>query len=87
MIIKYYKRLIKVDGFILSKIFTSHKKIQLYFSLKNNSKRLISNLNNIYYLLNNLYNLVNLAYLNDSDIYYNNKNKILYYYKTKKVLA
>lgn len=56
-------------------------------SLKDRTKDLIFNFQNIYYFLNNLCNLVSFGVLNDSRIYYDNKNKTLYQVKSKQILA
>lgn len=48
---------------------------------------MILNLQNIYYFLNNLCNLVSLEFLNNSRIYHNNENKILYQLENNRILA
>ena len=68
----------KIGGSILDEISLGRRKIRLKFSLKNSSKRLILNLQNVYYLLKSICNLVSLDLLNDSGIYHNNRNEMLY---------
>lgn len=87
LIIKYQERSTGVEEFIFNKTLLDRKKIRLCFALENDSKKLVFNFHYIFYLQNSLYNLVSLTYLNNSNIFYNNKNKILYYCKTRKILA
>lgn len=84
---KFYNKLIQTNCLILNEMLTSQKKVQLYFNQKNNIKRVIFNLKNVFFLLNYPYNLVNLVLLNNYSIFQNNKNEILYNLKIKEVFA
>lgn len=59
-------------------ILLGRKIIKIRLAKEDNSKRLIFNIENIFYFPNSLFNLVSLRLLNDAGIYYNNKNQILY---------
>lgn len=54
---------------------------------RDRSKNIILNLKNVFLLLSSLSNFIRLALLNNIEIFYNNKNKILYNINTKEVLA
>lgn len=75
---EYQEQLTKIGRSILDNISLGQRKIQLRLSPKNGFKGLIFNFQNIYYLPKSLYNLISLGLLNDSSIYYDNKNKTLY---------
>lgn len=62
-------------------------KIRLYLVLKNRLERVTLKLNNILYMPNSFCNLVNLRQINNNEIFYNNKNKILYIIKNQKTFA
>lgn len=68
-------------------ILLRREKICFCFFLEDNNKRLILDLNNVYYLSNKFCNFINLIYLNDNNIYHDNKNRTLYYIKIRKILA
>lgn len=85
--IEYKKRPVNMVRSMSNKVLLGCRKVCLHLSLKNNSKGLILNLQNVYYLPNNLCNLVSLRLLYNSKIYYNNKQKIWYHIKFEKVLA
>lgn len=85
--IEFRKQITGVNNSIFIKTFPEWKKICLHFALEDNSKRLIFDFNNVYYLLNSLCNFVSLICLNDNNIYHDNKNRALYYYKTRRVLG
>lgn len=78
LIIEYYKKLIKIVGFIIDSLLLRRKKIKFQLIFKDGSKKIILNLQNIYYFLSSLSNFISLKLLNNSGIIYNNKNKILY---------
>lgn len=84
---EYQNQFTDIGGSISNGTLLGQGKIHLYFTLKDNIKRLILNLNNMYYLLNSPSNLVSLAYLNDNDIYHDIKNEVWYYLKTFRILA
>lgn len=84
---KNKKHLINIERSTSNGVLPSCKKIYSHINLEDNSKGLIFNHQNMYYLLNGFCNLINLRLLNNSKIYYNNKCKILYYVKSKKSLA
>lgn len=65
----------------------ARERIQLRLGLKNGSKGLILNLQNVYYLPNSPCNLVNLELLNNCEIFYDNENKTLYQLESKRVLV
>lgn len=71
----------------MDKILLSGEKIRLYLPLKDSLEELVLNFYNVFYLLTSPYNLVSLDLLNDSDIFYYNKNETLYQIRSKKTLA
>ncbi len=84
---KYYKkptriRWSKADGSPPGK-----GSIRLRLGLENGSERMISNLQNVYYLSSSPCNLVSLGLLNDSGISNDNGNKTLYQLGSNRVLA
>lgn len=87
LIMEDYNKPIKIGRSILNRSLLGRKKIQLQLSLKDSSKSFILNLQNVYYLLSSQCNLVSLKLLNNSKIFYYNKNKILYQLESKKILA
>lgn len=68
----YYKRVIRIRGFITNIISLGYKKIQLWLSLKNRVRRVILDFNDLYYLSSSLTNLVSLGLWNNDNIYYYN---------------
>lgn len=84
---KYRERPIGVGDSNSIGIFPERGKIYLRFDLKDYREGLVLDLNDMYYLPNSLCNLVSFIYQIDNDIYYDNKNEILYHCKTWKVLA
>lgn len=84
---KYHERFIRVGRSTLNGTLPRRKKIRLCLALKNNSKRLILDLNNVYYLPNSPCKPVSLACLNESDIHHGNENEMLYHLETRRVLA
>lgn len=58
--------------------YLQEEKIWLKLGLKDSSKRLILNLQNVYYLLKSSCKLVSLGLLNNSGIDHNNENQTLY---------
>lgn len=49
--IDYYKKSIEIKSFILNKILSSQKKVQIWLNLKNGVERKILDPKNIYHLL------------------------------------
>ena len=78
LITEYRERPTKIGGSISDGVSPGRGKIRLRLALKDDSERLIPNLQNIYYVPNSLCNLVSLGLLNESGIYHDNKNEILY---------
>lgn len=63
------------------------KKCNSNSAKKNKSKKAIFYFKDVFYPLSSLLNLVSLALLNNSKIFYNNKNKITYNICIKKILT
>ena len=84
---KYQKRPIKVSRSTSDRVLPGRGKVCLKLGLEDDSKGLILNLQNVYYLPNSPGNLVSLGLLNNSGIFYNNKLKNLYQITSKRVLA
>lgn len=84
---EYQKRPTKVGRSTSDGMSPERGKVCLRLGLKDNSKGLILNLQNVYYLPNSLCNLVSLRLLNNNSIFYNNKHKNLYQITSKKILA
>lgn len=84
---KYYKRLTKIAEFKTDGLSPSREKIQLQLKLKDDNKRIILNLQDVYYFPSNACNLMSLRLLNNSKIYYNNQNKTLYQLRSNRLLA
>lgn len=84
---EYREQPIGIGGSTSIEISSGWKKICLCLALEDDSKGLIFDFNNMYYLPNSSCNLVSLACLNDNDIYYDNKNEALYHCTTQRVLA
>lgn len=76
LMIDYWKPFICIGRFTSNNVFLGQDKIKLCFFPKNRCKSFVLNLFNIFYLLNIFCNLVKFAHLNNSEIFYNNKNKI-----------
>lgn len=87
LMIDYQELLTHIGGSISNGISPGRGKVKLYLSLKDGSKGLVLNLLDTFYLPNSPCNLVSLACLNNSRIFYNNKNKNLYHIKTRQILA
>lgn len=87
IIIEYQDHLTKVRKSTLHRILLGRGKIQLRLRLDDNSKSLILNLHNIYYLPNSFFNLVSLGLFNNSNVYHDNKYKGLYQVGLWKTLA
>lgn len=87
LIIEYWKQLTRIGSSTSDRISLGQRKIQLRLALKNGTKGLILNLQNIYYLSNRPCNLVSLGLLNNSGIYHDNENETLYKVQTRPILA
>lgn len=68
-------------------LLPGRRKIRLQLGLKNKTKGFILNQGNVKYFLSNLCNLISFKLLNNSKIFYNNKNKTLYQFENKKNLS
>lgn len=82
----YYKRPTNVRGSSSEEISLRRKKIRFCLSQKNDSKSVFLNISDVYFFLHGLCNLVSFGCLNNYNIYHDNKNKTLYYVKTRKIL-
>lgn len=69
-----------------NRLLPERRKPQLQLRLKNKTKGFILNPRNVNYFLSKLYNFISFKLLNNSKIFYNNKNKILYQFESKKIL-
>lgn len=76
LIIKYYKNFTQIKDLITNKVLLSYKKVYLCLSLKNSHKKVILNLNNMFFFFYNPFNLISFDFFNIYKIFYNNKNKI-----------
>lgn len=77
----------RIGYFILDRVSPSQEKIQLKLDLKNSSEALTLNFYHIYFFQNSQCNLVNLGLLNNSGIYYYNKNETVYKVQTRLILV
>ena len=75
---EYCTHITKIDGSTSDGISPGRGKIRLRLVLKDGSEGLILNLQNVLYLPNSPCNLLSLGFLNNSGIYYDNKNETLY---------
>lgn len=78
LIMDYLSNPTRVRGLTSDGILSGRRTIKIRLAKENHSKRLILNLQNIFYLPNNLSNLISLELLNNASIYHNNKNQTLY---------
>lgn len=77
----------KIGGSISDGVSSRRRKIWLRFGFKDSSERSRLNLQNLYYLPKSPCNLISFGLLNDSDIYHDNKNEMLYEVNTRQTLA
>lgn len=84
---EYQEQPTRIGGSTSDGISLSQGKIRLRLGLKNSTEGLILNFWNVYYLPNSPCNLVSLGLLNNSSIYYDNKNETFYKVQTKQILA
>lgn len=82
LITEYYNKPTQIRSLTTNKISLGWGK--LYF-LKDSYKKIVLNLNNIFFLFSNPFHLVSLGFLNIYKIFYDNKNKMLYNKKIKKL--
>ena len=75
----------KIGGSTLDGISLGKGKIRLKLVFKDNSENLILNLQNVFYLPNSPCNLLSLGFLNNSDIYHENKNETFYKIYSKQI--
>lgn len=76
-----------VDGPTADGVLPRRGKIRLHLALNDGLKGVVLTLNNIPFMTNNPYNLVSLRQMNNSGIFNNNENKMLYNVKSQKNLA
>lgn len=84
---EYNKKSMRIGRSILDRLSLGRGKIGVWLGLENDSKGVILNLRNIYYLPNSLCNLMSLELLKDSGIFPDNRNKTLYQLGSESVLA
>ena len=83
LIIDFTKNLTKVGESTTSDgISLSRRNVKIRLALKDKIERLVLTLTNVFYLLNSPSNLGNLGLLNNTGIYYYNKDYTLYKLKT-----
>lgn len=87
LIKEYYNKLTYIRKSLSNSLLQSCKKIHFCITSKNKSQRIIIDFKVVFLLLSSLSNLISLTLLNNSRIYYNNKNEILYNINTKNILA
>lgn len=73
---------IKVGGLISDSISLSREKIKIRLTLKNGIEKLVLALINVFHLSHNPLNVINLGLLNNTRIFYHNKDKMLYNHET-----
>lgn len=69
---------IKVRRLIPESISSSRRRVKIRLVLKDGIEKLVLILTNIFYLFHSLSNLVSLGLLNDTEIFYHNKDQTLY---------
>ena len=77
----------KIGKLTLDKISPGQGTIQIRLALEDKIEGVIFNFCNIYYLSNSSSNIINLNFLNDINIYYNNKWQVLYNKANQKPFA
>ena len=82
----YRERPTSIGGSTSNQTSPGKKSVRFHLAFKDNSERLILNLQNLYYLPSSPCNLVSLALLNNSGIFHDNEHKILYQVQTKQIL-
>lgn len=82
MMLDYRELLTHIREFKFNGVLSDQGEIKLHLFLKDKNEDLVLTLLNIFYLFNSFYNFINLACLNNSGIFYNNKDKNLYHVKT-----
>lgn len=83
--IEYMEKSTKVGGFIANRVSPIKEKIKIQLTKKDGLKSLMLTLTTIFYLPNNSLNLISLDLLNNTRIYYHNKDQILYNQNTQKI--
>lgn len=78
------ENLIKVGGSTSNGILLSRGIVKIRLILKDEIEKLILILTNFFYVPNSPSNLVSLGFLNNTRIYYHNKDQILYDLKIQK---
>lgn len=84
---KYIKIFTRIREFIVDGVLLSRRKVRIRLTKKNILENLVLTLTNIFYLLNNLSNFINLSFFNNAEIYYHNKDQILYNQNTQKTFT
>lgn len=84
---KYYNKPTYIRSSMSNILIFRCGKLHLCFTQKNISKKMVFNLKDIFILANSLSNFIKLTLLDNSKIYHNIKNKILYNINIKEVLV
>ena len=87
LITKYCAHTTRIGRSTSHGISPGREKIRRILALKDGSEGLILNPSNVFYLLNSPYNLLSLGLLNNSGIYYDNKNETLYKIYTRQLFV
>lgn len=84
---EYREQPTKIGGSTSDGVSPGRGRIRLRLGLKDGFEGLILNPQNVYYLPKSPCNLVSLGLLNDSGIYHDNENEVLYKINTRQTLA
>lgn len=87
LIIGFMENSIQVKRLTSDGISAGRGKVKIRFILKYRTEDLVFTMTNIFYFLNSLSNSISLGFLNDAEIYYYNKDQILYNFKTQKTFV
>lgn len=87
LMMEYQELSMKIGGSTSDRVSLRRRNIWLRLDFKNGSKRSILNLQNLYYLPKSPCNLISFGLLNDSGIYHDNKNEMLYKVNTRQTLV
>ncbi len=87
LMMEYRELPTRIGGSTSDGVSSGRRRVRLRLALKDGSKSLILNLQNVYYLPYIPCNLVSLGLLHDSRIFYDNKNETLYQVKSRQTLA
>lgn len=86
LITDFIKKPTRVGRSTTDKLFLGGGIVQIRLALKNRDEGVILNLWNVFYQPINSSNLVSLSFLNNADIFYNNKCHIIYNKTSQKLL-